>query len=318
MLVYAVQTVLNFRREEQRRAYIHTAFDRYLSPEMVRQIAASPDRLQLGGEEREMTVLFCDIRGFSAISEQYGPKEVINFLTGFLTPMCDILLERKATIDKFIGDAILAFWNAPLDDADQFRNSARAALNMVQSLEELNQVMPQVAGQIWPPDVKIGIGINSGLCCVGNMGSRQRLSYSLIGDTVNVASRFEGLTKQYGVTILIGSALARQLDGFALLELDRVKVVGREMPDTIFALLGDDKMASGNTFAELQSQQSAFLNAYREQNWDQANILLEKSETLYREFGLSILAEVYRARVADLSNAPFKPDWDGVFGATSK
>ena len=318
ILVYAVQTLLSFRQEEQRRAYIHTAFDRYLSPEMVRQIAANPERLQLGGEEREMTVLFCDIRGFSKISEQYDPKEVINFLTGFLTPMCNILLERRATVDKFIGDAILAFWNAPLDDPDQFRNAARAALQMVNSLKRLNRELPQKPGQVWPPDVKIGIGMNAGLCCVGNMGSQQRLSYTLIGDTVNTASRFEGLTKQYGVEILIGSTLALQLHDFALLELDRVKVVGRDASDTVFALLGDEKMKEYPLFAVLQSEHDKFLGLYREQNWAEARSLLNKNEAPYRDVGLSVLVEVYRQRIDTLSGGQIKKSWDGVFEATQK
>ncbi len=318
ILVYAVQTLLSFRQEERQRAYIHTAFDRYLSPEMVRQIAANPERLQLGGEEREMTVLFCDIRGFSRISEQYDPKEVINFLTGFLTPMCNILLDKKATVDKFIGDAILAFWNAPLDDPDQFRNSARAALQMVNSLERLNREMPQKAGQVWPPDVKIGIGMNAGLCCVGNMGSQQRLSYTLIGDTVNIASRFEGLTKQYGVQILIGSALAGQLDGFALLELDRVRVVGRDAAETIFALLGDETLNRDPAFTDLQRQHDRFLNLYREQNWVGASRLLDRQEAAYRDAGLSLLVAVYRQRIAELSTGPLRKDWEGVFEATRK
>ena len=318
ILVYAVQTLLSFRREERQRAYIHTAFDRYLSPEMVRQIAASPERLQLGGEEREMTVLFCDIRGFSRISEQYDPKEVINFLTGFLTPMCNILLEKKATVDKFIGDAILAFWNAPLDDPDQFRNGARAALQMVDSLERLNRELPQKPGQVWPPDVQIGIGMNAGLCCVGNMGSEQRLSYTLIGDTVNIASRFEGLTKQYGVQILIGSALAAKLDGFALLELDRVKVVGRDAADTIFALLGDETLNEDSAFTDLLRQHDRFLALYRAQNWTAAKDLLDEQEAAYRDAGLSTLVAVYRQRIGQLSDGPVRKDWDGVFEATRK
>ncbi|HMO68557.1 MAG TPA: adenylate/guanylate cyclase domain-containing protein, partial [Novosphingobium sp.] len=233
VLVYLVSTAITFYREERRRAYIHGAFDRYLSPELVRRIAADPGRLELGGEEREMSVLFCDIRGFSRISESMGPKELIRFLIGFLTPMCDVLLARKATLDKFIGDAILAFWNAPLDDPDHHRNAALAALDMARALEAMNaDPALRPADVAWPAPVRIGIGLNCGLCCVGNMGSRQRLSYSLLGDTVNLASRLEGLTKHYGGTIAIGSALAARLDGFALLGLDRVRVVGRDAPET--------------------------------------------------------------------------------------
>ena len=318
VLAYAVQTVISYYREERQRAYIHNAFDRYLSPEMVRQIAADPDKLELGGEEREMTVLFCDIRGFSRISEQFQPNEVIDFLITFLTPMCEVLLDRKATVDKFIGDAILAFWNAPLDDPDQFRNGARSALEMVAALDLLNQQMPGRKDQVWPDDVQIGIGLNSGLCCVGNMGSQQRLSYSLIGDTVNIASRFEGLTKQYGVKIIVGSALAEHLDGFAMLELDRVKVVGREAPDTIFALLGDEAFARSDDFKTLLEAQQRFVAAYRKQNWDEAEAILTASHEAYDDAGIAGLVTTYRARFERLRAADLPAEWDGVFQATSK
>lgn len=318
ILVYALQTLLGFYQEERQRSYIHTAFDRYLSPEMVRQIVANPDKLELGGEEREMTVLFCDIRGFSRISEQYQPQEVINFLTGFLTPMCDILLGHKGTVDKFIGDAILAFWNAPLDDPDQFKNGARAALAMTSTLAEMNQTMPTKGGQMWPDDVQIGIGLNAGLCCVGNMGSEQRLSYSLIGDTVNIASRFEGLTKQYGVAILIGSALADQLDGFALLELDRVKVVGRDAPDTIFALIGDEKAAARAEHQLLSKNHREFLSAYRNQNWADAQRCLADSAASYDTASLGKLRQIMMSRIVKLQEFPPPPNWDGVFQATEK
>jgi adenylate cyclase len=245
---YVVVTLFTYVREEKQRRYIHGAFDRYLSPELVKRITDDPSRLELGGEVREMTVLFCDIRGFSHISELMGPQEIIRFLIAFLTPMTDILLARHATIDKYIGDAILAFWNAPLDDPDQHENAARAALEMIERLERLNERCRSgrtfLAGR-----VEIGIGLNAGPCCVGNMGSAQRLSYSLIGDTVNLASRIEGLTKAYGVRILIGEELARDLPGFATVEVDRVRVVGREKPATIHALLGDEELARSPAFA---------------------------------------------------------------------
>ena len=318
VLVYVVQTVLSFYREERQRAYIHKAFDRYLSPEMVRQIAADPNKLELGGEEREMTVLMCDIRGFSRISEQHGPREVIDFLIGFLTPMSEILLERKATLDKYIGDAILAFWNAPLDNPDHFRDGARAALAMTAKLAELNREMPGRADQVWPGEVNIGIGINSGLCCVGNMGSRQRLSYSLIGDTVNMAARLEGLTKQYGVGIIVGSALAANLDGFALLELDRVRVVGRDAPETIFALVGDEDVAASAGFKALAAAHAEFLTAYRKADWADAERQLTALAPRYAEFSLGGLGDLYRDRIATLRAAPPGADWDGVYQATEK
>jgi adenylate cyclase len=313
---YVIETSLVFYREERRRAYIHNAFDRYLSPELVKRIADDPGRLELGGEEREMTVLFCDIRGFSRISESLGPKDIIRFLIGFLTPMCDILLARKATIDKFIGDAILAFWNAPLNDPDQHENAARGALAMVARLEELNRDMPDHSGEPWPGVVKIGIGLNTGLCCVGNMGSAQRLSYSLIGDTVNLASRIEGLTKFYGVSIAIGSTLQAHLPSFATIELDRVRVVGREAPETVFALLGDEALATRPEFAACAAQHSAMLTAYRAREWSIATAALDaiKDEC----FGLETCHALYRERIASLSKNPPGPGWDGVFTASEK
>ena len=224
-LGYVLTTVLTYYREERQRAYIHNAFDRYLAPELVARIAEDPASLELGGEEREMTVLFCDIRSFSAISEKFTSQEIIRFLIAFLTPMTDLLLGHRATIDKYIGDAILAFWNAPLDDPDQHEHAARAALAMVARLADLNRQMPLQAAEPWPGEVKIGIGLNAGRCCVGNMGSEQRLSYSLIGDTVNLASRIEGQTKFYGVQIALGSSLHEALPQFAMVMIYLVMAV---------------------------------------------------------------------------------------------
>ena len=160
--------------------------------------------------------------------------------------------------------------------------------------------------------------MNAGLCCVGNMGSEQRLSYTLIGDTVNIASRFEGLTKQYGVQILIGSALAKQLEGFALLELDRVKVVGRDASDTVYALLGDETLNRDPAFGILQNWHDEFLTLYRAQNWTAASHMLEEHEAAYSDAGLSVLVSVYRRRIELLSKSPVDDDWDGVFEATRK
>jgi len=171
---------------------------------------------------------------------------------------------------------------------------------------------------VWPGDVKIGIGINSGLCCVGNMGSRQRLSYSLIGDTVNVASRLEGLTKQYGVPIITGSDLAAHLTAFALLELDLVKVVGRETPETIFALLGDEDLCMQPVFKNLSRIHSDMLGAYRRQDWGRAGAELANGQTGYEALGISGLQDLFRARIAGLREHPPGENWDGVFQATEK
>jgi len=172
-------------------------------------------------------------------------------------------------------------------------------------------------GSTWPEEVKIGIGLNSGPCCVGNMGSRQRLSYSLIGDTVNMASRLEGLTKQYGVTTIVGSALAAHLADFALLELDRVRVVGREAPEMIYALLGDET-ARSDAFQQLAAAQAEFLAAYRRGDWGEAARLLDRLSPRYATIAVSGLEALYRERLAALAANPPGAEWDGVYRATRK
>ncbi len=318
VLVYLVETGFTFYREERQRAYIHQAFDRYLSPELVKRIVDDPGRLELGGEEREMTVLFADIRGFSRISEKLDPQQLIRFLIAFLTPMCAILLGRKATIDKFIGDAILAFWNAPLDDPDHHRNAARGALEMLVKLRQLNADASALAREPWPGDVRIGIGLNTGRCCVGNMGSAQRLSYSLIGDTVNLTSRLEGLTKYLGVEIAIGEDLAAALPDFAVVELDRVRVVGREAPETVSALLGDETLAAEPRFAAFVPRHMEMLAAYRAQDWRGALSLIGAGEDTADALGLGRFYTVMRDRVSHFRADPPGRNWDGVFSALEK
>jgi adenylate cyclase len=317
-LVYLVETALVFYREERQRAYIHRAFDRYLSPELVKRIVDDPGRLELGGEEREMTVLFCDIRGFSRLSEKLTPQEIIKFLISFLTPMCDILLGQKATIDKFIGDAVLAFWNAPLDDPDQYANAARGALAMTARLRAINVEMRGQSDTVWPGEVSIGIGLNAGPCCVGNMGSAQRLSYSLIGDTVNLASRFEGMTKYYGLQIAIGEDLRRHLPQFAIVSLDRVRVVGRDTPEEIFGLLGDESLAETAGFRDFAAKHQTMLEAYRAQDWARAGALAEAGQSTAVGYGLRKFYLLMHDRIAHFAANPPGPDWDGVFSATEK
>jgi adenylate cyclase len=311
--VYLVETARTYYREERRRSYIHRAFDHYLSPELVRRIAADPRQLELGGEERETSVMFADIRNFAGLSEHLAPHEITRFLIDFLTPMCKVLLDNGATIDKFIGDAVLAFWNAPLDDPDHREHAARAALGMLAELERLNAEMPGEADRSWPGEVRIGIGLNSGPCCVGNIGSAQRLSYSLVGDAVNLASRLEGLTKPYGVPIVVSTAFREGIPRFATLRLDRVRVSGRNTPEEIWALLGDEMLAGDPAFHSLAQAHEAMLAAFRARDWKDATCCLDAAAPLAERFGLDAVQALYRERIHRLSLTPPRGDWDAVY-----
>ncbi len=301
------------------RAHIHQAFDRFLSPDLVKQIASDPKSLELGGEERDMTVLFCDVRSFSTISEGLSPQQVIKFLIGLLTPFTDVLIQHKATIDKYIGDAIVAFWNAPLEDLEHPRNAANAALAMRRELSRLNAEMPKQFKYPWPGHIRIGVGLNVGPVCVGNMGSERRLSYTIIGDTVNLASRIEGITKLYGVDIAIGDALGKRLADYALLELDRVRVVGRSRPERVLALAGDPVTAASPAFKTLSATLAGALAAYRSKDWDRAEQSFAKLSGLdHGELDLRKLVELYSARIAQFKISPLPVDWDGVTNLSEK
>ena len=170
-----------------------------MAPRVVSELTAHPERLKLGGEVRDLTILVCDIRNFSAIAERLNAEELTTFINSFLTPLSDVIIESGGTIDKYMGDAILAFWNAPLDQADHAQRACGAAHEIIARIPNLNLTWrreAEAAGRVFE-DVRIGIGVNSGECCVGNLGSERRFDYSAIGDAVNIASRLEGLSKIY-------------------------------------------------------------------------------------------------------------------------
>ncbi|MBL8839553.1 MAG: adenylate/guanylate cyclase domain-containing protein, partial [Alphaproteobacteria bacterium] len=242
LLIYLTQSLIIFSQREAERRQVRSAFSRYLSPTVVETLAQHPERLQLGGEMRELTIMFSDIRGFTSRSERMQAQELTQFLNRFLTPMTDCILARGGTIDKYMGDAVMAFWNAPLDEPQHPVDAARAGLEMIATLGRLNEqwaAEAAAANQPFEP-VAIGVGLNLGMACVGNMGSQQRFDYSIIGDAVNLASRLEGLSKTYGVPIIVGEDLARRIEGFALVPLDRAKVRGKQQRVRIYTLLGDE------------------------------------------------------------------------------
>jgi adenylate cyclase len=271
--------------------------------------------LKLGGELRELTVMFSDIRDFTKISEKLDPQALTHLINSILTPLTDAIYRRKGTVDKYIGDCIMAFWNAPLSDAEHGRNSLLAALGMREALAEANRRLAAEAakaGHAFSP-VGVGIGINSGPCSVGNMGSQQRFAYSALGDTVNLASRLESLTRAYGVEIIVGEDAAAGITDMALLEIDRVRVKGRSKPLTIYTLLGAARDAA---FEQLAETQGRFLAAYRRQDWSAAKTLL--GDCVMAAPSLGALAALFAARIAEYETQPANPDWDGVYTATSK
>nr|WP_269456293.1 adenylate/guanylate cyclase domain-containing protein [Rhizobium quercicola] len=243
LLVCGVKASVDFAAERRRRRAITSAFSQYLAPAVVAKLAANPTMLKLGGERRVLTILFCDVRGFTTISEALkdDPEQLTTLINRLLTPLSDIVLESGGTIDKYIGDCIMAFWNAPLDVPDHAVRAVRAALAMLEAVDMLNgqlQAEAQDAGRDPPPSLRIGIGINTGACIVGNMGSTRRFDYSVLGDSVNLASRLEGESKNYGVPLLIGETTAALVrDTISVTELDRITVKGRTGLSAVFAVL---------------------------------------------------------------------------------
>ncbi|MGE0153603.1 MAG: CHASE2 domain-containing protein [Reyranellaceae bacterium] len=317
LLLFLSGTLFSYIRSEAERRQVRNAFSLYLAPELVKEVAANPDRLRLGGEQREVTVMFTDIRGFTTISEALKPDELTRFLNGFLTPMTDIILGRRGTIDKYMGDAIMAFWNAPLDDPDHAANACRAALDMRTRLTEVNQAWRAERGEN-SPLIQIGIGLNTGPASVGNFGSDQRLAYSVIGDTVNLSSRLEGQTKAYGVDTLISEETQKRATDLAVVELDLLRVKGKREPARIFALMGDQNRRQDAGFAALADAQKRFLEVYRAGSFGDAATVLDEAEAAARAFGWhQHYYEVMRGRLARLqADAPAR--WDGVYEATEK
>jgi adenylate cyclase len=312
-----------YRHVETQRSAIRTAFGHYLAPALVEQLAHSPEKLVLGGEERATSILFSDVRGFTSISELYkaDPQGLTTLINRLLTPLTNAIIEHQGTIDKYIGDAIMAFWNAPLEDPNHEVNACASALEMMDRLEQLNrerQEEAQLAGQRFIP-FRIGIGINTGRCVVGNLGSDLRFNYSVLGDPVNVASRLEGQTKYYGVPVIIGSRTAEKVkEKFATLEIDLITVKGKTEPEPIHVLLGGENIVGSVPFQELQKVYSAMLYSYRSRDWEGALVALQVCQSFHQNFDLGALLDLYRARIQAFSEVAPPPDWNGVFVAEMK
>ncbi len=323
LLLYLTESLRRYMLSEAERKQVRGAFAQYMSPALVEELAKNPEKLVLGGEMRDLTVLFCDIRGFTTISEQYDAHGLTQFINDFLTPMSDVILARKGTIDKYMGDCIMAFWNAPLEVRDHAREACEAALAMFDALHAFNESRQKAADEAGLPfqPVAIGVGLNSGMICVGNMGSRQRFDYSVLGDEVNLASRLEGQSKTYGVGIVIGQNTQAQVPQLATLELDLIKVKGKTQAVTIYALLGGEALRDNGEFGKLCELWDKALHSYRAQQWDEAVNFMALARTQCGKVpmaSLEVLFDLYAERIKRFRITLPPADWDGVFAAESK
>lgn len=297
--------------ETRNKRYITNLFGQYIPPELVDEMSKNPgQQFSMEGESREMTVLFSDIRGFTTISEGLEPKELSDLMNEYLTPMTRIIHEHRGTIDKYMGDAIMAFWGAPLHDSHHARHAITVALQMLKHLKEMQ---PQLRARGWP-EIKIGIGLNTGMMNVGNMGSQFRMAYTVLGDAVNLGSRLEGITKQYGVQLIVSETTQTAVPEYIYRELDRVRVKGKDQPVAIFEPVGPRDQVSRNDFEEIVNYEKALEN-YRHQHWEIAH---EQFAQLQQEHPNRLLYKIYVERVKYFMENPPSENWDGVYTFTTK
>ena len=273
---------LDYARERHLRRTVSEAFSRYLSPDLVAQLARDPSALKLGGERRNLSILFCDVRGFTTLSEKLKdePERLTTLINRLLDPLSEAVLAEGGTIDKYIGDCVMAFWNAPLPSPDHPLRAARAAMRMLEAVETLNAELRQEQGED-APVFAIGVGINTGDCVVGNVGSRWRYDYSVLGDTVNLASRLESLSKEYGVSIVLGPATAKALqEHFVLIELDRIAVKGRSEKSAIFTIVAPAGQSQDPALAELTELHPTLLDSIAAGRRVEALELVQHCQTL--------------------------------------
>jgi len=320
--VYISGSMIQFLRTEAERSQVRSAFGQYLSPALVQQLAKNPELLKLGGETKKMTFMFSDVRGFTTISERFkaNPQGLTKLINRFLTPMTDQILSRQGTIDKYMGDCVMAFWNAPLDDGRHIQNACSSALAMLQALDTLNATLAAEAeaeGTKHTP-LGVGIGINTGNCVVGNMGSEQRFDYSVLGDAVNLASRLEGQSKYYHVLTVLGEETAAIAgDEFAVLELDLIAVKGKAEAVAIFTLLGDASTLKAPWFQALRPVHAAMIAAYRGQDWAAARQGLADCRAL-EDGRMAGFYDLITERVDEFVINPPPTTWSGVYVAESK
>ncbi|MBD63243.1 MAG: adenylate/guanylate cyclase domain-containing protein [Gammaproteobacteria bacterium] len=310
LIVYVTVTFFNFLFTELERSRVRGAFAQYLSPEMVNRLAESSEALVLGGERKEMTFLFSDIRGFTNISEQYkdDPEALTKLINRLLTELSNSILNHGGTIDKYMGDCIMAFWNAPTDQLNHRELAIKAAHSMNKALSRLNEEMEDSLNF----KLEIGIGINSGECIVGNMGSDKRFDYTVLGDAVNLASRLESQSSNYGLNMIIGENTFLHDSSFQIVEIDKIAVKGKTSAETIFTCFDEDTKLTNDCL----DRHMNFLTQYRGQNWESANLLID--ELISSSNALALYYKFMKLRIEEYIIDPPAKNWEGVYVAQNK
>ena len=310
LVITVINLTYGFLKEGLSRRAIKGMFDQYVPPAHIDAMLDNPDNYNFEGESKELSVLFSDIRGFTSISEVLSAGELKTLLNDFFTPITGIIFDYNGTIDKYVGDMVMAFWGAPINDPDHRLHSVQAALKMLEKVEELKDEFLERG----LPEVNIGVGINSGFMNVGDMGSTYRRSYTVLGDAVNLGSRLESITKVYGVKLLIGEETFDHLEGYLCRLVDKVQVKGKDEPVRIYQPLCLEEEASEELLGLVDEYHRAY-KQYVDQDWDEAERMFENLKLRDPE---TKIYDVYLDRIPDLREQDLEPDWDGTFRFTTK
>ncbi len=310
LTLFAMNMSFGYFVESRAKRQITGLFGQYVPGELVDEMAKRPESVSMEGDSRDMTILFSDVRSFTTISEGLDPKELSQLMNEFLTPLSRVIYAHRGTIDKYMGDCIMAFWGAPLPDEDHAHHAVIAGMKMQQALAELQ---PHFKARGWP-EINIGVGVNTGRVSVGNMGSEVRVAYTVMGDAVNLASRLEGITKEYGAVMLVGESTKAVTPQIVYREVDMVRVKGKEQPVAIFEPIGLEGEVEKSKLDEIKLFHQA-LRTYRKQDWDKADLELLSLQNMSPDCKLY---KVYAERVTYYRNNPPGENWDGVFTFKTK
>jgi adenylate cyclase len=310
VFIFGINMVYGFFVESRTKRELEGLFGSYVPPKLVEEMSRDPRAYTMEGRSEELTVMFSDVRGFTTISESLEPKDLATYINDYLTSMSLIIQTHRGTLDKYIGDAIMAFWGAPMPDKDHAQLAVENALAMQEEVLRLNKTFEE---RKWP-DMKIGIGVSTGVMSVGDMGSKIRRAYTVMGDPVNLGARLEARTKFYGVGILVSEATRKAVHGVVFREIDRVQVKGKDEAVLIFEPIGLEVNVPKDKLDELKLWH-ATLKAYRMQQWDQAELQLINLQRAHPD---TVLYQLYAERVSEFRHTPPPSDWDGVHKFSEK